>query len=152
MPYQEKRKQDVVQNVCSRLYESTRWKSFGGKGAGQREEAGFTKVTENAACFCRAEKAAPLGIWEFCTPACFTEGPMLSRDRTHSTNTKQQWPTRGRSGHHQTKVANSNSALEYTNNGENADMVNQGDYANIPIPLVFAPVMVRKHNFMAGKL
>lgn len=61
-------------------------------------------------------------------------GPMLSRTELTAQTPNSSGLPRGRSGHHQTKVANSNSALEYTNNGENADMVNQNDYANIPIP------------------
>lgn len=81
-----------------------------------------------------------LAYEEFCTPACFTEVLCCQGTELTAQTPNSSGLPGGRSGHHQTKVANSNSALEYTNNGENADMVNQKDYANIPIPQ-FLPLL-----------
>jgi len=79
-------------------------------------------------------------------------GPMLSRDRTYSTNTKQQWPTRMQKWTSSNKVASTNWALEYTNNGENADTVESEKPCEYSYTIVSAPVMVKKHNFMTGRL
>lgn len=73
--------------------------SFGG-----RKSWMLPKVTLNAACFCKSSQGSHphLTPTEVCTQA---RGPMLSRDRTHSTNINSSGLLGGRGGQQHTAVA-----------------------------------------------